>query len=420
MQINAVHLGSNATPQPHPISQLYSHRRRDQARPLRPVFGPAAHISGNQCNGRNPLGPIQFRLASLLTSARPHVWRAAPKDLPPPLCVAGRPLDSSDESHSSSSLSQDDVPLARRVAAPPTTRESSTQTAGTMLEHVQWYAGHSSMAVVKLAPIRDQFWAHVLSCMKMPRGGVQGGGSMHSTFEFVAASETVVQYVMEDLSLMKNRRFNLTLPFPHWEPSPSISTYCALDQRTLDSFFRLHRRRAARGARAYRGSLLAHPPDGYNAAVCLLSATAPFLAELCHRKHGKLVLAVSFNMTVLNDQNHLTLSPSMNFVLGMDTILKERCLDHLKKMRASKQPMSIAFEQLADARVSTLPESEGEWVPPPSDLAQLWLPSVESVVIESCSDEQSDAEEQQSLRAASDVARHRAEGTRWAARMRQR
>ena len=45
------------------------------------------------------------------------------------------------------------------------------------------------------------------------------------------------------------------------EKSPTISTYHAEDLRTLDSFFRLHRRPATRRYPAYRGSILLKPPD---------------------------------------------------------------------------------------------------------------------------------------------------------------
>ena len=185
----------------------------------------------------------------------------------------------------------------------------STQTIGTMVDHVLAFAESSSVSVVDMIPIKAQFWDHVTSCMKMPRGGVNGGGSMHCGFEFVAANESVVQFLMEDLPVEQNHRYNnpeqppLTWK-PPWEPSKTISTYHALDLHLLDSFFRLHRRKIPR---AYRGSLLAAPPDTHPLPVCLISATTPFLAELCHRKHHKLVLAVSFNLTIHNDLNLQTI-----------------------------------------------------------------------------------------------------------------
>ena len=77
----------------------------------------------------------------------------------------------------------------------------------------------------------------------------------------------------------------------------------------LDAFFRLHPRPATRKYPAYRGSVLAHPPHGSKASVSLLSASPPFLVELCHRAQKKLVMAVSFNLTVYNDLGLITIPP---------------------------------------------------------------------------------------------------------------
>ena len=73
----------------------------------------------------------------------------------------------------------------------------------------------------------------------MPVGGVHGGGSIHCSFAFVAANEKAVQYLMEDLPIMQNNRYNVSLPAPHWEPSPSINTYSAFGLKLRDSFFRM-------------------------------------------------------------------------------------------------------------------------------------------------------------------------------------
>ena len=230
------------------------------------------------------------------------------------------------------------------------------------------------MALVNKKQIQMQFWDHVLSCLKMPAGGVNGRGSMHCEFEFVAGSEEIVQFIMEDLPLQANHRYNCSLPPHHWESSPSISTYHAMDLHTIDSYFRLHRRLAAKGRRGYRGSVLAAPPDTHPEPVCLLSAAPPFLAELCHRKHNKLVLAVSFNLVIENDANLQTISPVVQYAQGMDVLLKNRSLNHLKKLHARKEPMSRGFQAMVAGWVSTLSDSEGEWVAPPSDMSRLCLP----------------------------------------------
>ena len=310
---------------------------------------------------------------------------------------------------------------AQAVGVSSNSKSVATQTHDSTMELLCQFAERSSLTVVQLPPIRDQFFAHILSCIRMPRGGVNGGGSMHCSFEFVAANEAVVQYLMEDLPLEANRRYNLSLPPPHWESSPSINTYHALDSPLIDSYLRLHRRRAARGYRAYRGSLLATPPDTYPSPVNLLSVAPPFVVELCHRKHSKLVLAVSFNLIVMNDQGLLTLPPVFQYVTGMDAVQKLRLMNHLKKMLARGGDMSLAFKQLVTPFVSSLPESEGEWVAPPSDLSALGLPDARRLSDQgSESDPEGMAEQRASMLAVADASRHRAVGTRWHDRMRRR
>lgn len=155
-----------------------------------------------------------------------------------------------------------DPPIAEK--APPMSRSVSlsTQTQGTWIDHLQALAAYSSLTVVEMNPIRDQFWDSILACLKMPRGGVNGGGSMRCSFEFVCANEAIVKHLMEDLPIAHNQRYNLTIPSAQWSPpvywekSATISTYYAEDLRTMDSFFRLHRRRSTRRHPAYRGSIL--------------------------------------------------------------------------------------------------------------------------------------------------------------------
>ena len=198
-----------------------------------------------------------------------------------------------------------------------------------------------------------------------------------------------------------------------------MSTYYAMDGPLLDSYFRLHRRDAGCGYRVYRGSLLANPPQGYHAPVCLLSVCPPFLVELCHRKHSKLVLAVSFNLAVLNDKNFLTPPASLKLAVGYHAVLKERMTKHLKKLLARKHPMSEAFKQLALTYFpEPLPESDGEWVAPPSQLSVPGLPPLVPGWDCVC-DEEADPEEAARLAAVADVQRPRGVGTQWGGKLRQ-
>ena len=283
----------------------------------------------------------------------------------------------------------------------------------------QAFAVRSSLTIVRMDPIRDQYWASVLACMRMPRGGMNGGGLMHCEFEFVCANEVIVQHIMEDLPLMVNKRCNLSLVaqgLSQWEDSPSISTYYADHHHLLDSFFRLHRRPAAHGHRGYRGSVLAAPPHDHPAPTCLISACTPLLIELCHRKHGKLVLVTSFNLHLYNHQGATTMSPAMPYAQGMDVLLQTRARNHLKKLHSRKQPMAMAFQQLAAAHASTLSDSEGEWVAPTSDVSLMGPLRSTSPGPGLDSGEEADSEDDKSRRAARDTKRPRGVGSRFTLR----
>ena len=324
-------------------------------------------------------------------------------------------IDSSDEESAPQPSAQ---PQPSPTILPEVRATKGTQTIGTWMDHVQELAEcFGSLTVLDMKPLKDQFWAHMMSCIKMPRGGLNGGGSMHSSFEMVVPNEICIQYLMEDLPLEQNKRYNLSLPPPHWEDSQTISTYHALSMHLIDSWMRLHRRRAARNFRAYRGSALAAPPDTYTASVALLTVCPPLLIELCHRQHHKLVLAVSFNLAVHNDELLQTLPPRMLYVVGMDVLIRQRALNHLKKLRARGEVASGNFAAFVDPHISTLSASEGEWVAPPSDLQAVGFPVRSRASLDPGSDSGGEADHEAEV-AASNLKRARATGSRWEGRMR--
>ena len=114
-------------------------------------------------------------------------------------------------------MAEKPLPMSRSVSI-------STQTQGTWIDNLQALGEFSSLAVVEMNPIRDQFWDSIRSCMKMPRGGVNGGGSMRCSFEFVCANEAIVKHIMEDLLCARNQRYNLTLPSAQWTPPLRLCT----------------------------------------------------------------------------------------------------------------------------------------------------------------------------------------------------
>ena len=149
-----------------------------------------------------------------------------------------------------------------------------------------------------------------------------------------------------------------------------------------------------------------------------MSACIPFLVELCHRKHSNLVLCVSFNLCVLNDQNHLTPPPKLKYAVGMDVVLKARAIKHLKKMYSLGLPLGDGLRAIAMNSQAQLTDSEGEWVPPESDLWPFGLHQRVGSDRGSPSGSPGNKDEAASLRAAADTARPRGEGTHWTGKLR--
>ena len=80
-------------------------------------------------------------------------------------------FDSSDEGMAPIRLTSPVEIEPKPHCLPPPSTSIGKQTPGTLLDHVQELAERMSITLVHMNPIRDQFWLHVLSCIKMPRGG---------------------------------------------------------------------------------------------------------------------------------------------------------------------------------------------------------------------------------------------------------
>ena len=83
--------------------------------------------------------------------------------------------------------------------------------------------------------------------------------------------------------------------------------------------------------------------------------------------------------------------------------------------------MSLGFEALAEAHQSSLSDSEGEWVPPLSDLSILGLPPRRKLGPSWALGGEADREDDPDVQAAADTSRPRAPGnSRWSANLRKR
>jgi hypothetical protein len=100
----------------------------------------------------------------------------------------------------------------------------------------------------------------------------------------------------------------------------------------------------------------------------------------------------------------------------MDMLLKNRCLNHLKKLQSRKENISTDFAILATAWQSTLTDSEGEWVEPQQEVARLLgiVPHSADTEEEESDEEEVNAQKRVSMKSK----RRRAVGSRWEGTMR--
>ena len=220
----------------------------------------------------------QFRGKSVRESRfvlRPFVLAKGRCELSPPVVFADGPalisVDSSDEE----GAHLPHAPSQTSSAVPP--KQSATiptQTPGSWLDHIQALAENFSLTVIEMKPLKNQFWAHFLACMKMPRGGGE-----RCRFDALRAR---VRGAEREISTVSHGRS----PSPPREPLQSINCIPSLGdfqfnqhlpRARLPSHRQLHAPPSPpsrRFFRAYRGSVLAAPPNSYPAPVEMLSAIA--------------------------------------------------------------------------------------------------------------------------------------------------
>ena len=102
-----------------------------------------------------------------------------------------------------------------------------------MMEQLLALAEHFSLTVVEMEPIGNQFWAHVLACIKMPAGGINGRGSMHCSFSMDVPNESIVKFLMEDITFKPNER----CACPHLPARPRLPARPCVDGNVVTRFY---------------------------------------------------------------------------------------------------------------------------------------------------------------------------------------
>ena len=275
------------------------------------------------------------------------------------------------------------------VQASVETKEASTECRVSDRLVAERYARRAGLYLGKMEVQETTFWGHVHSCMRLPRGGVNGAGSQECSFEFQAPSQSVLEHLVGHLPFRPREVWGGQAG---WIPSRTIDTYWAFDRHTVDHYLNLHHRESLRQCTSlYRGSKLIRPSSKQRAAV-MLSVCPPFIIEVCHRTGGRTVMVVTFKLFLLNEAGGVTMPPQYQYASGMDLIFKARALSHLAALVSSgvELPDESGFHALLqEAAVASDSEADTE-EEEGSDLG--WPASPEPADSDSASDAAQDSD----------------------------
>ena len=238
----------------------------------------------------------------------------------------------------------------------PETREASTSVMVTDRLVALRYARQHGFYLGRFDLQESTYWGHYLACLRLPRGGVNAGGSQECSFEYEAPAPSVLSQLVGGLPYRERQVWSGR---DGWISSATIDTYYAFDRHAVDHYLRLHARKClGESASLYRGSRLV-AASSQQRPSSLISACPPLLIEVCHRSRQRTVAVVSFKLIVLSDLGAISMPPRFEFAQGMDHLFRLRALNHLEAMRERGAKLTSGFEQLLQSEsLETMSDSE--------------------------------------------------------------
>eukprot|EP00965_Chrysotila_dentata_P151715 5013708-Pleurochrysis_carterae.AAC.3 len=135
-----------------------------------------------------------------------------------------------------------------------------------------------------------------------------------------------------------------------WKRSSSIDTFYINDKDAVADYLKFETRPAASRLAAFGCSKGVVRRETGIKVVC--SVIPSLIVELCHRSHGRLVLAVTCNLLTFNDQDALDLPPFFNYTEGERASFRCMALEHLQGIAKNKPQTLAPHAQLAASCVS--------------------------------------------------------------------
>lgn len=184
--------------------------------------------------------------------------------------------------------------------------------------------------------LRNCFFSHLASCCRQPAGRADGSrGSQQCSFEMEIPHKMclgILGITVLHFETHFNARYNINENGElEWKRANTIDSFFMDDMSRMSEWISLETREASKHLAVFGSSkgVVVREHHGVRVVATLIP---PFIIELCHRAHDRLVLAVTFNLFTFNDRNGLDLPPGFPYARGEREKFRQLAINNIMGM----------------------------------------------------------------------------------------
>eukprot|EP00965_Chrysotila_dentata_P160618 5303460-Pleurochrysis_carterae.AAC.2 len=163
------------------------------------------------------------------------------------------------------------------------------------------FFGHESL-------MQSSWFNHFVASCRQPAGRADGSrSSQQCSFETEIYHRRNINMLGiasagSPFTLMKNKRYSVNADGEvEWFTARSIDTYYLSDKQQFSGYLAFETRSIASGIGAFGSSNCPVIKKNQTGQRVVCTLIPPVLVEVCTRSHGRLILAVTFNLFTFND-----------------------------------------------------------------------------------------------------------------------
>ena len=181
-----------------------------------------------------------------------------------------------------------------------------------------YYRGDANQAT-------SNFFFHIVSCLKQPRGRADGAstGSQTCYFSYEVDTASVVDIILEGWQGARRSGYKYDVQNQTWFEAPGTTTYYEESNAAMTEFLNLAERFPTMEG-VCGASKLAPPPQGYLHSKVVVRAVTPLIVEVVKRSYGRIVMETTFNVITVNDENGILMPPDFHYAPGMRECVRAR------------------------------------------------------------------------------------------------